>query len=543
MTGCRRPIGALALAVILLCLTLATPAAAMTAYETFQDGNRLFRDDLYWAALLRYRQAQEAGMNSALLHYNMGVAHYRAQQHIRARSSLLKSVQAPSLRVLSQYNLGLNAYAAGDLDDSLNWFRQARDQEENAKIRRLAIIAISRIQGMRRAEDPILVREERRREAKKIGEFDLTALVGFGTDDNVYRSPEDPYIDFADPTLPLITPEVKSGAYMPVEVRARYDINSLKWESFFGEYRLTGRYYQDKELDTANEFSHELRFGSEYNRREETRSTRVYSAFTIAQHDETYYDPDDGTERTVQADNGGVIEVVPVDERLNYVRFGPEFSVRRRHDRLSYGLRIRGQQWDYQDTDVIPEYDHEYFVFGANIQYRFTETSLLRFTVDKTSRRYGDRPSFDLNAQQLITNPTVRYDYLEAGLLARQRITKNMWFGVGYEFTSREDRYLGYNDYTRDEYKFEYHWSPGSRFDLDLRGYYRIYDYPNAFAFNNPATGIKTLETAFGNLTASYRMTRHLSIVAEATLRGATSTDSRIQYDRNFYSLGVVWRQ
>ena len=35
----------------------------MTAYETFQDGNRLFRDDLYWAALLRYRQAAEAGLN------------------------------------------------------------------------------------------------------------------------------------------------------------------------------------------------------------------------------------------------------------------------------------------------------------------------------------------------------------------------------------------------------------------------------------------------------------------------------------------------
>ena len=92
-------------------------------------------------------------------------------------------------------------------------------------------------------------------------------------------------------------------------------------------------------------------------------------------------------------------------------------------------------------------------------------------------------------------------------------------------------------------YKIEFHWSPGSRFDLDLRGYYRIYDYANAFAFNNPATGIKTLETAFGNLTASYRMTRHLSIVAEATYRGTTSTDSRIQYDRNFYSIGVTWRQ
>ncbi len=228
---------------------------------------------------------------------------------------------------------------------------------------------------------------------------------------------------------------------------------------------------------------------------------------------------------------------------MNYVRFGPELAVRRSYDKLAFGLRVKGQMWDYTDTETVPEYDHEYFIFGANIQYRFTETSLLRLTVDKSSRRYGDRPSFDLNGNQLITNPTVRYDYLEAGLLARQRITRNMWFGLGYEFTSRQDRYLGYNDYDRDEYRFEFHWSPGRRFDLDLRSYYRVYDYPNAFAFNNPVTGTKTLETARANLTASYRITPRLSLALEAEVRGTSSTDTRIQYDRNWYSLGVTWRQ
>ena len=44
--------GAMALAAALLCLLTAGPAAAMSAQEAFQDGNRLFRDDLYWAALL-----------------------------------------------------------------------------------------------------------------------------------------------------------------------------------------------------------------------------------------------------------------------------------------------------------------------------------------------------------------------------------------------------------------------------------------------------------------------------------------------------------
>ncbi|MGI9223683.1 MAG: hypothetical protein ACR2QX_04330, partial [Woeseiaceae bacterium] len=97
-------------------------AAAMSAQDLFDDGNRLFRDDLYWAALLRYEQAGDAGMNTPLLHYNAGVAHYKAGQHIRARESLKKAARSSGLEPLAHFNLGLNAYAAGDPNEALRWF-------------------------------------------------------------------------------------------------------------------------------------------------------------------------------------------------------------------------------------------------------------------------------------------------------------------------------------------------------------------------------------------------------------------------------------
>ncbi len=78
MSGSRKLLRPLALLAAAACLMAAPQLHAMTAYETFQDGNRLFRDDLYWAALLRYRQAADAGLDTPLLHYNTGVAHYRA---------------------------------------------------------------------------------------------------------------------------------------------------------------------------------------------------------------------------------------------------------------------------------------------------------------------------------------------------------------------------------------------------------------------------------------------------------------------------------
>ena len=131
--------------VTLLLACLAGTAHGMTADDYFADGNRLFRDDLYWAALLRYRQAAEQGMDTPLLHYNTGIAHFRARQHIRARESLLKAQDDPALRLVAQYNLGLNAWALGDTEEALRWFRLVRDQEANRKLRDYAVVAIARI--------------------------------------------------------------------------------------------------------------------------------------------------------------------------------------------------------------------------------------------------------------------------------------------------------------------------------------------------------------------------------------------------------------
>ena len=97
---------------------------------------------------------------------------------------------------------------------------------------------------------------------------------------------------------------------------------------------------------------------------------------------------------------------------MSYTRFGPEFAWVQAFERFALGLRVKGQLWNYEDTDAVPEYDHEYFVFAAHAQYSFTETSLLRLNVDKYSRRFSDRPAFDLDGNQLITNPNARYDYL-----------------------------------------------------------------------------------------------------------------------------------
>ena len=511
------------------------PAAAMTAEQYFADGNRLFRDDLYWAALLRYRQAEDGGLRSPILYYNMGVAHYRAGQYVRAREALLQALDDPQLRIAAQYNLGLTAYAIGDTEEALRWFRLARDQEINPKLQEYAVVAISRIRRAEEAPTEYEVRVKERKKKREFADLELRARVSFGSDDNVFRSPDRPYVDLANPNAPVVSPVVQSGAYMPVSLSAKYQINSLPFEGFYGAYRLAGRYYQDKELENANEYSHELSFGSEYDRRDEekNRTRRVRSAFKIAQHDEVYFDPDDGQSRIV----GGV----DVDDRMNYLRYGPELSLRQFGRRLGLGLDFKGQLWNYEETEILPEYDHEYFAASVFGQYKFSRSSLLRITAEYYSRRFGDRPAFDLDGAQRVGNPNVRYDYVALGLRARQRVTRSMWFGFDVERTQRTDQYVGYNDYTRDSFTFELHWSPGERFDFEAEGVYNLYDFPNAFAFHEPTAGGKTQESVRGKIEASFRVTRNLSVVAEARFRETVSNDIRIQYERLQYVLGVRW--
>jgi tetratricopeptide (TPR) repeat protein len=507
----------------------------MSADELFRDGNRLFRDDLYWAALLRYGQAAEAGMDTPLLHYNSGVAHYRAGQHSRARASLQKAAKSPSLRQLAHYNLGLNAYAAGDNDEALRWFRYARDQGASEEISALARTAIGRIGRSERAEDPVYQHVVAEQKERDIFDFSYFASIGYGNDSNVFRSPSGPYIDFANPDLPLIVPVVQEGSYLPYELGARYMINTYRFEGFYAAYRAAGDYYQDRAQADADEFRHELRIGNEYIREKEDRKREVYSAFRFGQRDGVYYDPDDGLPRAV----GGV----DIGDRMNYTRYGPDIRLRQHWGKLAMGLVAKGYLYDYEDVEVVPSYDHEYFLFSLHTQYKFTPTSLLRFTVESFSRRYSDRPSFDPDGSQPIGNPGVRYDYLGLSLLARQRITRSMWIGFEYERVDREDRYAGYNNYVRDHYEFEFHWSPGVRFDLELSGYYRNYDFENAFAFNNPALPTKTLETARADMTLSYRFTPRLSIAVAGRFDEFVSNDARIQYDRGRYSLDFTWRQ
>ena len=517
----------------MLCIAIPQIALAVTTTELFADGNRLFRDGLYWAAILRYNQAADAGMDTPLLHYNLGVAHYRAKQYDRARAALLNANRYLALQVVSDYNLGMVAYRTGDIDEALRRFRSARDQQQRKDISKLASRAIRELQKQSVLEEVAVAQTAAIEDDEAVAKLDFRIRLGAGFDDNVYRTPSVSYVDLSDPAQPVVDPVVQSGMFVPINLAAVYRVNSFEHEGFFGSYRFAGRFYVDEPLNQADEYLQELAFGTEYRRRGEDRERRVYSAFKIGQHDQTYYDPDTGIERSA----GGR----DISDRLSYLRYGPQFWILESFGPLSVGGHLKGELWDYEETTTVPEYDHEYLSVGINTQYDFTSTSLVRLTAEYYTRRFSDRPAYDLDGTQPAGNPTVRYEYTELGVSARQRITRSMWLGATLRLTDREDGHVGYNNYSREEFILEFHMRLGNSFDLELRGNFRQYDFENAFAFNNPAAGEKTLETAEAGIVVTYDMTDSFDLVGEYLVREVSSSDTRIAYDRGIFLLAVRW--
>ncbi|MEM9403898.1 MAG: hypothetical protein AAGA44_15605 [Pseudomonadota bacterium] len=534
-----------AAALVAVCFATPVTGQGLSAEDAFRDGNRLFRDDLYWAALLRYEQAADAGMNSPALHYNIGVSHYRARQYERAARALERAAQSPRLAVLAHYNLGLTEYAAGNNAAALRWLRQARDQKENGKISSLAEKAIARLRDDVLRESVIAVEEEPvededvpvrelAREPRPFSEFTAYARAGFGSDDNVYRTPSESYIDISNPNQPVqVDPVVQSGSFVPLSIGAKYLINSFEHESFFARYRGTARIYSGEELANADEQTHELAIGTEYKRDRENRQNRVFSAFTVATHDEVFFDPDDGALRLVDG--------IDISDRYSYLRYGPEFWTRQTWGRFSMRFGLKAQLWNYEDTEAVSEYDHEFLQANSYLQYRFTKTAMLRLTARYYQRNFSDRPAFELDGTQPVGNPGVQYEYIDYGVVARQRLTSGFWFGVKYVFTDRADNYIGYNDYTRDGFGAELHLRLGNNFQLDAEALYRIYNFTNAFAFNNPTADRKTLESADGRLAVSYDMPWNLRLVGDYTYRDVTSNDARIAFQRSLFMLSLQW--
>jgi tetratricopeptide (TPR) repeat protein len=500
-------------------------------------GNEAFRNGAYEAALESYRQALADGFDSAVLRYNLGVAHYRLGQYAEAELALERASAEPSLEALATYNLGLTSLAAGWPGQAESHFERVIAISADQNLTTLAGRALDRA----RAREVATIRDNRplpgrrlyREPDPPVGDLYFAVAVRYGTDDNVYRSPSAAYVDLTQAGLPTVTPIKQSAGFMPVDLLAHYTITDENQNTAFNfAYQLNGDFY-DSAFSNANEITQRFEIGAEL-ALEGKRERMLEAIFFGVTHDETNFDPDTGVDRDVGGQD--------ISDRFSYNGAGIETSYEHPLTNWAFGFDTRIERRSYEDAPVVTRYDHEFYhvdLWGARY---LSESMDLFFAVHSYRREYDARRARDLNGFLLTANPTLEYVYAAAELGIERRFAAGFSLNASFQRVERGDNFEGYSDYSQNMLRLGVEYRPSSRLRIDLSVRGRTYDYPNAFAFNDPLGGPLNVDSTNAEIDFEYRFSSRFAIWSEFLLRDESSSDPRLAYARNRAIIGIKWR-
>ena len=504
---------------LVLGVTLLAPSPAVAesdaAQAAFDKANAAFRNEDYGAALAGYTEALNLGKDSARLFYNMGLAHYRLGQYSQARWAFTEASKDDSTAALAYYQLGVLANRDGDKQAAEEWFKRARAKADSPRLRLLAVEALETIG----ASPP---------------RFEAMLSAGFGHDTNAFRTPSEPYIDLSQDPPIAVVPVVQSGSYVPIRIGARFMNPISERSTFIASYRHRGDYYTSSTLENADETDHRLKFEMERALGDGESSSQQFSyAAVIRSHGETNFDRDDGLDRF---DDGESIA-----DRYDYNGAGVEAELRNRIGQYRYEIYGGFAMRDYEDVPTASSYDLTDSWLRGTLKIPLARSTRLELAYSYRLRLFDERRSRDENGDSSSSNPTLEYQYGTLDIGVRHRFSENFVGELVYSRTDREDRFVGYNDYTRDKISLETTFELTDSLVAEVDVAYRDQQYPNAFAFNNPTQAAKEYQELEVEVSARYRFTDQLSLRLDLEQEDVESSDPRGAYDRLRTSLSVYW--
>lgn len=130
---------------VVLSLCVIATASADAGKDNFDHGIKAAATGDYAAALQYFKKAQQAGLDTAALKYNLGVSYYKLGQYESARKFFLELTNVPTFEQLAYFNLGLIANKQKDEAAAIRWFQRAYRGLSSEKIRKLSAVALDRL--------------------------------------------------------------------------------------------------------------------------------------------------------------------------------------------------------------------------------------------------------------------------------------------------------------------------------------------------------------------------------------------------------------
>lgn len=514
------------------------PASAQPGgSELMRSGNELFRAGAYALAVARYQEAIEAGYAPPLLYYNQGIASYQLGNYLRAELAFERALADPALEALATYNLGLARLASEQPQLAAQQFERVLQLDANDDLHELARRALaSSEQDLDRRSQVTSTSERRpyREPDPPLGDLRILVTASYGSDSNVYRTPSAAYVDLAQTGQPLINPNPQSASYTPVNALVRYVFDSAGQKTRYNaSYRLNGDFY-DSVYSNANEITQRFEIGADA-RLEGRHERSLETAFFGLIHDETNFDPDTGLDRDVGGQD--------ISSRFSYKGAGLESRYDHELQYWSWGFDARMERRSYDDTPVVPRYDHEFYLFSLRTQLQLNELMSVGLQLRTYRREYDVRRARDIDGVLSNANPALEYIYETMRLQFERRLAAPLNLTASWLTADRSDNFNGYADYTQSALSVGLAYRPNSRLRLDLDLIGRTYDYPKAFAFNTPAGGPMDVDSTDIEFSLEYRFNPGLSMWIETELFDESSSDPRITYDRTRAAVGIRWRR
>lgn len=165
---------------------LSLPAHANSLTElNFSNGIKSFKAGDYLKAIKHFKAAEEKGLKTASLYFNLGSSYYKAEKYKQSEIVFIKLRKFPKMRTLASYNLGLIYKNTNNEQHAIQWFRKVIKVNDSAKLSTLASLQIDTIKSDKKLTN-------------KLDRWNNYAYLSLGNDSNINVAPSDTALNQSD---------------------------------------------------------------------------------------------------------------------------------------------------------------------------------------------------------------------------------------------------------------------------------------------------------------------------------------------------------
>ncbi|WP_415397436.1 hypothetical protein [Sulfurimonas sp. CS5] len=367
--------------------------------------------------------------------------------------------------------------------------------------------------------------------------FDAYIKVGLGYDSNPYYTPDKSYNDYtASGGGALVNPDVKSGVFIPISLKADYEYRLKQNIRLLGDFKLKARKFTDSSLSNADETKTQARAGvrfrlNKYKKEIDKIEFKVFAADI----DKTYVDHDDGSaKRTVGGDQSN---------RYKYKKIGAELEYTYDFKKLDLFFRAMYEDRDYGTPATWSSLDHTYMKLKAQAGYQLSKALHLQGYYQYSVRDYKERKSYEIVGTNInLVNPGVNLTYNDIKLSADYKVSKKYKIKFDYLLSQRKDDNKGYSDYLYSSITLsnKYKFSKKLRASLKLK--YHKYNYENAYAYDTSTTQSKKESDGYKiSINANYKLSKNWATSLNLDYRDMSATDKRYEYKQTVAMINMKY--